>query len=76
MHRSYSYFINSLRKTGGVVNTAIVVGAAHGVVSVHSPSLFCEHGGHIISSSCKRRLYVSLILPHLVLFSSLEAKRH
>ena len=47
LDKSVQIFIDSLRKTGGVVNTAIVVGAAHGIVSVHSPSLLREHGGHI-----------------------------
>ena len=37
----------SLRKAGGVVNTAIVVSAAYGIISVREPSLLREHGGHL-----------------------------
>ena len=36
-----------MRKIGGVVNTAIVMAAAHGIVSARDPALLTEHGGHI-----------------------------
>ena len=45
--KSVQIFIDSLRQTGGVLNSAIVVGAAHGIVSDHSPNLLHEHGGHV-----------------------------
>ena len=36
-----------IKEGGGVVNTAIVVGSTHSILYVPSPSLLCEHGGHI-----------------------------
>ena len=49
LDKSVETFIESLRKVGGVVNTSTVVhvGAAHGIVSVCSPSLLHEYGGQI-----------------------------
>ena len=41
-------FIESLRKVGGVVNTAIVQAAVEGIVAAKKPSLLVKHGGHII----------------------------
>ena len=40
-------FIESLRKVGGVVNTAIVKAAAEGILAAKIPSLLVKHGGHI-----------------------------
>lgn len=40
-------FIESLRKTGGVVNTAIVVSAAYGIIASREPSILRENGGHL-----------------------------
>ena len=39
--------ISSLRVTGGVVNTAIVMGAAEGIASARDASKLVSHGGHI-----------------------------
>ena len=39
--------ISSLRVTGGVVNTAIVMGAAKGIASARDASKLVSHGGHI-----------------------------
>lgn len=47
LDKSVQSYIESLRKVGGVVNTAIVRGAAHGIVSVRHPSLLTEHGGSV-----------------------------
>lgn len=47
LDKSVQSFIASLRKVGGVVNTAIVLGAAHGIISVRQPSLLREHGGPV-----------------------------
>ena len=40
-------FIESLRKVGGVVNTAIVQAAAEGIVAAKKPLFLVKHGGHI-----------------------------
>ena len=40
-------FIESLRKVGGVVNTAIVMAAVEGILAAKNPSLLVKHGGHI-----------------------------
>ena len=47
LDKSIQTFIESLRKARGVVNTAIVVSAAYGIISVREPSLLREHGGHL-----------------------------
>ena len=39
-------YIKNLREIGGVVNTAIVVGAANGIVA-QSSGLLVENGGHV-----------------------------
>ena len=44
---SVQNYINSLRKVGGVVNTAIVLAAANGIVAAKNPGLLTSHGGHI-----------------------------
>lgn len=44
LDKSVQSFIESLRK---VVNTAIVLGATHGIISVRRPSQLREHGGPI-----------------------------
>jgi hypothetical protein len=36
-----------MRKVGGVINTAIVIAAANGIVAARSPALLTQHGGHI-----------------------------
>ena len=43
------------------MNTAIVVGAAHGILSVHSPRLLREHGGHIDLT----KSWIKLLLKHM-----------
>ena len=40
-------YITSLRAIGGVVNTAIVMAAAKGIVSTRDASKLTSHGGHI-----------------------------
>ena len=40
-------YVNALRTVGGVVNTAIVMVAAEGVVSARDAGLLVGHGGHI-----------------------------
>ena len=40
-------YVNALRTVGGVVNTAIVMAAAEGVVSARDAGLLVGHGGHI-----------------------------
>ena len=40
-------FIESLRKVGGVVNTAIIKAAAEGILAAKNPFLLVKHGGHI-----------------------------
>ena len=44
---SIQEFIESLRKVGGVVNTAIVNAAAEGILAAKNPSLLVKHGDHI-----------------------------
>ena len=41
---SVQNYINSLRKVGGVVNTAIVLAAANGIVAAKNPGLLTSHG--------------------------------
>jgi len=36
-----------LREIGGVVNTAIVIGAANGIVGAQNCGLLVENGGHV-----------------------------
>ena len=38
-------YIRKLRLSGGVVNRAIVIAAAKGIVEYNKPELLCEHGG-------------------------------
>ena len=40
-------FVESMRKVGGIINTAIVMAAARGIMSARNPAIFIEHGGHI-----------------------------
>ena len=40
-------YINAMRKVGGVVNTAIVMAVANGIIAARSPALLTQHGGHI-----------------------------
>ena len=40
-------YIKNLREIGGVVNTAIVIGTANGIVSARNCALLLENGGHI-----------------------------
>ena len=50
-------YITSLRAIGGVVNTAIVMAAAEGIVSARDASKLTSHGGHIeITSTWARSL--------------------
>ena len=41
-------YIASLREAGGVVNTAIVIAAATGIVRRHNSNLLAANGGHIV----------------------------
>ena len=43
-------YISSLREAGGVVNTAIVIAAATGIVRRHDSNLLAANGGHIVFS--------------------------
>ena len=47
LDKSVQDYINAMRKVGGVVNTAIVIAAANGIVAARSPALLTQHGGHI-----------------------------
>ena len=47
LDRAVQDYINALREVGGVVNTAIIMAAAKGIVGAKDPSLLREHGGHI-----------------------------
>ena len=40
-------YIKNLREIGGVVNTAIVIGAADGIVGARNCGLLVENGGHV-----------------------------
>ena len=40
-------YIKNLREIGGIVNTAIVIGAANGIVSARICALLVENGGHV-----------------------------
>lgn len=40
-------YIRNLREIGGIVNTAIVIGAANGIISARNCALLLENGGHI-----------------------------
>ena len=40
-------YIKNLREIGGVINTAIVIGATIGIVSARNYALLLENGGHI-----------------------------
>ena len=40
-------YITSMRTVGGVVNTAIVMAAAEGIIAARDRSLLVQHGGHI-----------------------------
>ena len=44
---SVQEYIKSLRKVGGVVNTAILMAAANGIIAAKNPTLLSQHGGHI-----------------------------
>ena len=44
---SVQNYINAMRKVGGVVNTAIVMAAANGIVAAKDPALLAQHGGYI-----------------------------
>ena len=41
-------YIASLHEAGGVVNTAIVIAAATGIVKQHNSNLLAANGGHIV----------------------------
>ena len=47
MDKAVQEYISSLRVVGGVVNTAIVMGAAEGIISARDISKLISHGGHI-----------------------------
>ena len=47
LDKSVQEYIDAMRNTGGVVNTAIVMAAARGVIASKNPGLLREHGGHI-----------------------------
>ena len=46
LDKSVQDYINTMRKVGGVVNTAIVMAAANGIIVAKSPALLTQHGGH------------------------------
>lgn len=47
LDKTVQNFVESLRRTGGVVNTRLVIAATHGIVSARNPAILIEHGGHI-----------------------------
>lgn len=47
MDKAVQKYISSLRVVGGVINTAIVMGAAEGIVSARDVSKLVSYGGHI-----------------------------
>ena len=42
------HYIAYLRSKGTPVNTAVVLGVAHGIVKNHDSSLLTSNGGHIV----------------------------
>lgn len=42
------HYIEYLRTKGTLVNTAVVLGVAHGIVKNHDNSLLASNGGHIV----------------------------
>ena len=46
MDQAVQSYLTALRAVGGVVNSAIVMAAAEGVVSARDASLLKEHGGY------------------------------
>ena len=51
-------YITSMRTVGGVLNTAIVMAAAEGIIAARDRSLLVQHGGHI---EIKKSLAKSLL---------------
>ena len=47
MDKAVQEYINSTRAAGDVVNTAIVMGAAEGIISARDVSKLVSYGGHI-----------------------------
>ena len=47
LDRQVQAYINSLRKSGAVVNTAIVMACAEGIVRSKDSNLLSSNGGHI-----------------------------
>lgn len=43
-------YVKSLRENGGVVNSAIVMAGAEGIVKSYDSNLLKENGGHIVCS--------------------------
>ena len=61
LDKSVQDYINALRKVGGVVNTAIVIAAAHGIVGARSTVLLTQHSGHIdISKAWVKSLLIQM----------------
>lgn len=54
MDKAVQEYISSTKAGGGVVNTAIVMGAAKGIISARDVSKLVSHGGYI--NICKQRL--------------------
>ena len=58
MTHKFRLIYTALRKTGGVVDTSVVIGAAEGIVSTKKPGLLAKHGGHIeLSKSWVQSLF-------------------
>ena len=47
LDRAVQDYIKSMRMVGGVVNTAIVMAAAEGIIASQDSGKLREHGGHI-----------------------------
>ena len=54
---SVQEYIKALRTVGGVVNTRIVMAAAHGIVAARDQSLLVQYGGHMAVTKSWLSLY-------------------
>ena len=50
-------YVNYLRKSGAVINSAIVMAVAEGIIRIHDSNLLASSGGQIaITTSCARSI--------------------
>ena len=48
LHKQVRAYVASLRANGAVVNTAIVLSCAEGIIKNHDSNLLASNGGHIV----------------------------